>query len=117
MGQITQNIGSARDFAQSHESVRWITCASAVRTTEAFRGRVECFNNPTNVCDFSQLEGQGRKLHFHAMVTWGISPMPVREKAHGVLQFAVRESQSLQNAARKLFRYNGLHQARQNATK
>lgn len=58
MGQITQNIGSARDFAQSHESVRWITCASAVRTTEAFRGRVECFNNPANVCDFSQLEGQ-----------------------------------------------------------
>jgi hypothetical protein len=34
-----------------------------------------------------------------------------------VLQFAVLESQSLQGAARKLFRYNGLHQARQNATK
>ena len=58
MGQITQNIGSARDFAQSHESVRSITCASAVRTTEASRGRVECFNSPANVCDFSQLEGQ-----------------------------------------------------------
>ena len=57
MGQITQNIGGARNFAQSHESVRWITCASAARTTEAFRGRVECFNNPANVCDFSQLEG------------------------------------------------------------
>src|SRR5437588_4462515 len=58
MGQITQNRGSARHFAQLHQSVRWITCASAVRTTALCRGRVECFNNPANVCDFSQLEGQ-----------------------------------------------------------
>ena len=92
MGQITQNIGSARNFAQSHESVRWITCASAARTTEASRGRVECFNNPANVCDFSQLEEQAESCIFHAMVTWGISPMPVREKAHGVLQLALRKS-------------------------
>lgn len=58
MGQITQNIGSARNFAHSHRRVRRITGAGAGCTTEAFSGRVECCNSPANVGDFSQLDGQ-----------------------------------------------------------
>ena len=58
MGQITQNRGGARDFAQSHGPVRWITGASAGCTTEPCRRRVEYFNNCDDACCFSQLDGQ-----------------------------------------------------------
>jgi hypothetical protein len=60
MGQITQNIGGARDFAQAHDRVRWITGASAGCTTEAFSGRVECCNNAANVSDSFQLDAQAK---------------------------------------------------------